>query len=99
MSRRVAFTVDDTRGAEIEVYARDHGYSSAADFARVATLRIMRMYPLRKAGSTSNAAEGDLASPGVPHTRQNATSEEEGHRCRYAIAALLPGASTSKKLP
>lgn len=77
MSRQVFFTLDDLRAAEVESYARDHGYASAGDFARVAALRIMRMYPFRKTGSTPNAAAGEILSPEVPHARQQETSTED----------------------
>lgn len=74
--RRFTFSIDDTRGAEIEAYARGHGYSSGGDFARVATLRVMSMYPLKRASSSNQAAEGGIVAPEVPQTRQDGSSKE-----------------------
>ncbi len=75
MSRRVSFTLADAKAEEVEAYARDHGYGSAGDFARVATLRIMSMYPSKKPTPDNQTADGEKASPGVPHERQDETSE------------------------
>jgi hypothetical protein len=76
MSRRVTFALDDLRAAEVESYAKDHGYASAGDFARVATLRLMSMYPSRRATPARETAGGESASPEVPHTRQDESLEE-----------------------
>ena len=75
MSRRISFTVDDARAAEVEAYANAHGYSSAGDFARVATLRIMSMYPSKKATRAMHTACDRKIAPGVPQQRQAETFE------------------------
>jgi len=75
MSGRVSFTIDDTRAAAIENYAYDHGYASAGDFARVATLRIMSMYPTKKAAPANCMAGGERIAPGVPLAAQAGTGE------------------------
>jgi hypothetical protein len=74
VSRRISFTVDDARAAEISAYAQGHGYASAGDFARVAADRIMRMYPYHK------AAQGARIAPGVPR-------EPHGEPCEGAEGA------------
>jgi hypothetical protein len=74
--KRISFTLDESRAREAEVYAWEHGYGSVGDFARVAMLRIMRMYPPRRDGSTKHTADKADIAPGVPHTQQEETSWE-----------------------